>query len=145
MAKRTIQKLLIANRGEIAIRVLRGANELGIRTVAIYANEDRLSLHRFKADEAYQVGHTLGPVRAYLSIDEVMRVAHEVGCDAIHPGYGFLAENAESRRYACEADAGVTLHRAVGSQAMADDWETKISKARAIDAVRAGVAVVPGA
>ncbi len=93
MAKRAIQKLLVANRGEIAIRVMRGANELGIRTVAIYANEDRLSLHRFKADEAYQVGHSLGPVKAYLSIDEVMRVAREVGCDAIHPGYGFLSEN----------------------------------------------------
>ncbi len=93
MAKRTIRKCLVANRGEIAIRVMRGAKELRIRTVAIYANEDRLPLHRFKADEAYQVGHTLGPVKAYLSIEEMMRVAREVGCDAIHPGYGFLSEN----------------------------------------------------
>ena len=90
---RKIKKLLVANRGEIAIRVMRAANELGIGTVAIYADEDRLSLHRFKSDEAYLVGHDLGPVKAYLSIDEILRVARESGADAIHPGYGFLSEN----------------------------------------------------
>ncbi len=90
-----IKKLLVANRGEIAIRVLRAANELGIRTVAIYASEDKLSLHRFKSDEAYQVGAGHGPVKAYLDIDDVIRIAREAGVDAIHPGYGFLSEKPE--------------------------------------------------
>ena len=89
------KKILIANRGEIAIRVMRAANELGKRTVAVYAEEDKLSLHRFKADEAYQIGKGLGPVAAYLSIDEVIRVARACGADAIHPGYGLLSENPE--------------------------------------------------
>ncbi len=87
------QKILIANRGEIAIRVMRAANELGKRTVAVYAEEDKLSLHRFKADEAYRIGEGLGPVQAYLSIPEIIRVARECGADAIHPGYGLLSEN----------------------------------------------------
>ena len=86
-------KILVANRGEIAIRVMRAANELGKRTVAVYAAEDKLSLHRFKADEAYQVGEGMGPVAAYLSIDEIIRVARACGADAIHPGYGLLSEN----------------------------------------------------
>ena len=89
------KRLLVANRGEIAIRVLRAANELGLQTAAIYSNEDKLSLHRFKADESYQVGADLGPVQAYLSIDEVLRVAKLAKVDAIHPGYGFLSENPE--------------------------------------------------
>ena len=80
------KKLLIANRGEIAIRVMRAANELGKRTVAVYAAEDKLSLHRFKADEAYLIGEGMGPVAAYLSIDEIIRVAKASGADAIHPG-----------------------------------------------------------
>ncbi len=92
-AARKIRKLLVANRGEIAIRVMRAANELGIGTVAVYADEDMLSLHRFKADEAYLIGHDLGPVKAYLSIGEILRVAEEAGADAVHPGYGFLSEN----------------------------------------------------
>ncbi|HUF87844.1 MAG TPA: biotin carboxylase N-terminal domain-containing protein, partial [Thermohalobaculum sp.] len=86
-------KILVANRGEIAIRVLRAANELGKRTVAIYAEEDKLSLHRFKADEAYQVGAGKGPVAAYLDIPSIIRVARTCGADAVHPGYGFLSEN----------------------------------------------------
>ena len=86
-------KILIANRGEIAIRVMRAANELGKRTVAVYAEEDKLSLHRFKADEAYRIGEGLGPVAAYLSIEEIIRVARACGADAIHPGYGLLSEN----------------------------------------------------
>ncbi len=93
MAK--IHKLLVANRGEIAIRILRAANELGKRTVAIYAEEDKLSLHRFKADESYKIGAGQGPVRAYLDIDEVIRVAKLAGADAVHPGYGFLSEKPE--------------------------------------------------
>ena len=87
------QKILIANRGEIAIRVMRAANEMGKKTVAVFAEEDKLGLHRFKADEAYRIGLGLGPVAAYLSIDEIIRVARECGADAIHPGYGLLSEN----------------------------------------------------
>ncbi|AGI66876.1 pyruvate carboxylase Pyc [Octadecabacter antarcticus 307] len=87
------KKILIANRGEIAIRIMRAANEMGKKTVAVYAEEDKLGLHRFKADEAYRIGEGLGPVAAYLSIDEIIRVAIECGADAIHPGYGLLSEN----------------------------------------------------
>ena len=87
------KKILIANRGEIAIRVMRAANEMGKRTVAVYAEEDKLCLHRFKADEAYHIGEGLGPVAAYLSIDEIIRVAKMSGSDAVHPGYGLLSEN----------------------------------------------------
>ncbi|ATF19017.1 pyruvate carboxylase [Phaeobacter gallaeciensis] len=87
------KKILIANRGEIAIRVMRAANEMGKKTVAVYAEEDKLGLHRFKADEAYRIGEGMGPVAAYLSIDEIIRVAKECGADAIHPGYGLLSEN----------------------------------------------------
>ena len=96
-----IKKILVANRSEIAIRVFRAANELGIKTVAIWAEEDKLALHRFKADEAYQVGRgphidkPLGPIESYLSIDEVIRVAKLSGADAIHPGYGLLSESPE--------------------------------------------------
>ena len=90
---RRIERLLIANRGEIAIRVMRAANELGIRTVAIYSREDRFSLHRTKADESYLVGAGKGAVEAYLDMADIIRIAHESHCDAVHPGYGFLAEN----------------------------------------------------
>ena len=92
---RPIKKILIANRGEIAIRVMRAANELGIKTVAVFAEEDRLSLHRFKADQAFQIGAGLGPVKAYLSIPDYIRIAEESGADGVHPGYGFLSENPE--------------------------------------------------
>ena len=87
------KKILIANRGEIAIRIMRAANEMGKKTVAVFAEEDKLGLHRFKADEAYRIGEGLGPVAAYLSIDEIIRVAKLSGADAIHPGYGLLSEN----------------------------------------------------
>jgi pyruvate carboxylase len=90
-----ITKILVANRSEIAIRVFRAANELGLKTVAIYAEQDKLALHRFKADEAYQVGKGLGPIEAYLAIDEIIRVARLSGADAIHPGYGLLSESPE--------------------------------------------------
>ena len=102
-----IKKLLIANRGEIAIRVMRAAAEMNIRTVGIYAREDRFALHRFKADESYVVGAGAKPIAAYLDIDDIIRVARESGADAIHPGYGFLSENADFAR-AC-ADAGITF------------------------------------
>src|SRR5437879_131818 len=88
-----IRKLLVANRSEIAIRLFRTAHELGIRTVAIYSHEDRFALHRFKADEAYQVGKPGEPIRAYLDIDGIIGLAVEHEVDGIHPGYGFLAEN----------------------------------------------------
>jgi pyruvate carboxylase len=91
--KPPFSKLLVANRGEIAIRICRAATELGIATVAVYSTEDRFALHRFKADESYPVGRGKGPIEAYLSIDEMIRIAGEAGCDAVHPGYGFLSEN----------------------------------------------------
>jgi len=102
-----IKKILVANRSEIAIRVFRAANELGLKTVAVFANEDKLALHRFKADEAYLIGTGLGPVEAYLQIDEYIRIARESGADAIHPGYGLLSESPEFVD-ACEA-AGIVF------------------------------------
>ncbi|KJF68109.1 pyruvate carboxylase [Rhizobium nepotum] len=108
-----ISKILVANRSEIAIRVFRAANELGIKTVAIWAEEDKLSLHRFKADESYQVGRgphlakDMGPIESYLSIEEVIRVARLSGADAIHPGYGLLSESPEFVE-ACNK-AGITF------------------------------------
>ncbi|MFY8031394.1 MAG: pyruvate carboxylase, partial [Devosia sp.] len=100
-----IKKILVANRSEIAIRVFRAANELNIKTVACYAEEDKLALHRFKADEAYLIGKGKGPVEAYLQIDEYIRVARVSGADAIHPGYGLLSESPEFAD-ACE-EAGI--------------------------------------
>ena len=101
------KKLLVANRSEIAIRILRAANELGLKTVAIYAQEDRFSVHRFKADEAYVVGEGKGPVGAYLDIEGIVALAKEKGVDLIHPGYGFLSENAHFAR-ACK-EAGIAF------------------------------------
>src|SRR5579871_6548500 len=94
----SIRKLMAANRSEIAIRVFRSAHELGIRTVAVYSHEDRFALHRFKADESYRVGKPGEPIRAYLDIPGLVAVAKEYGVDAIHPGYGFLSENAHFSR-----------------------------------------------
>src|SRR5579872_4366036 len=108
MTRSKIAKILVANRSEIAIRIFRAAAELGIRTVAIYADEDRLSLHRFKADEAYPIGAGKGPVEAYLSIPEVIRVALAAKADAIHPGYGFLSESPEFAE-ACAANGIVFI------------------------------------
>lgn len=93
-----LQKLLVANRGEIAIRIFRAASELRIRTVAVYTYEDRYSLHRFKADEAYQIGKDEEPLRPYLDIEEIIALAKKVKADAIHPGYGFLSENVHLAR-----------------------------------------------
>src|SRR5215471_10119962 len=104
---RRFTKLLAANRSEIAIRIFRAATDLGLRTVAIYAQEDRFSIHRFKADEAYPVGQGKGPVAAYLDIEGIVVLAKATGVEAIHPGYGFLSENAEFAR-AC-ARAGITF------------------------------------
>lgn len=100
---RKIQKILVANRSEIAIRVMRAAAELGIRTVSIYAAEDRMALHRFKADESYLVGEGKKPIAAYLDIDDILRIAKDANVDAIHPGYGFLSENPDFAE-ACASD-----------------------------------------
>ena len=104
---RKFRKLLVANRGEIAIRVCRAATELGLRTVAVHSYEDRFALHRFKADESYLIGAGLEPIAAYLAIDEMIRIARDSGADAIHPGYGFLSENPEFAE-AC-ATAGIVF------------------------------------
>src|SRR5580765_7426991 len=106
-APRRFTKLLAANRSEIAIRIFRAATDLGLRTVAIFAQEDRFSIHRFKADESYQVGQGKGPVAAYLDIEGIVALAKQIGAEAVHPGYGFLSENADFAR-ACAA-AGLTF------------------------------------
>ncbi len=93
MSKKFIRKILVANRGEIAIRIFRAASELGIKTVAIYTNEDRYSLHRYKADQAFQIGDDTDALKPYLDIEEIIKVARTHNVDAIHPGYGFLSEN----------------------------------------------------
>ena len=136
MAKK-IKKLLVANRSEIAIRVMRAATELGIGTVAVYAEEDRFALHRFKADESYKLGAPGRPLAAYLDIETVLRIAQEAGVDAIHPGYGFLSENPDFAD-AC-AQAGITfigpspsVMRALGNKVSAREL-----------AESAGVPVVP--
>jgi pyruvate carboxylase len=131
------EKLLVANRGEIAIRVLRAANELGKRTVAIYAEEDKLSLHRFKSDEAYQVGESLGPVKAYLDIPDIIRIAKIAGADALHPGYGLLSENPDLAE-AC-ADAGIAF---IGPKPETMRLLGDKVSARNV-AIEAGVPVVP--
>src|SRR6195952_1632650 len=100
-------KILVANRGEIAIRAFRAAYELGAKTVAVFPYEDRNPLHRMKADEAYLIGEEGHPVRAYLDVSEIIRVAKESGADAIYPGYGFLSENPDLAQAA--ADAGITF------------------------------------
>ncbi|MCW8917156.1 MAG: ATP-grasp domain-containing protein, partial [Magnetovibrio sp.] len=102
---KSIKRVLIANRSEIAIRICRAATELGIQTIAIYSNEDRFALHRFKADESYLVGEGKGPIEAYLDIDDILRIAKDANVDAIHPGYGFLSENPDFAD-AC-AEAGI--------------------------------------
>jgi pyruvate carboxylase len=131
------RKILIANRGEIAIRIMRAANEMGKTTVAVFAEEDKLGLHRFKADEAYRIGKDLGPVAAYLSIDEIIRVAKASGADAIHPGYGLLSENPDFVD-AC-AQNGITFigPKAETMRALGDK-----ASARRV-AMAAGVPVIP--
>ena len=139
----SITKILVANRSEIAIRVFRAANELGLKTVAIWAEEDKYSLHRFKADESYQVGRgphlskEMGPIESYLSIDEIMRVARLSGADAIHPGYGLLSESPEFAD-AC-AEAGITF---IGPKA--ETMRSLGNKVAARNlAIRVGVPVIP--
>ncbi|KAH8832573.1 pyruvate carboxylase [Flagelloscypha sp. PMI_526] len=133
-----LTKILVANRGEIAIRVFRTAHELAMHTVAIYSLEDRMSAHRQKSDEAYQVGKGLTPVAAYLAQDDIIRIALEHGVDMIHPGYGFLSENAEFARKV--EQAGIAF---VGPSPEVIDGLGDKTKARTI-AMKANVPVVPG-
>src|SRR5438552_12522284 len=135
---RPIRKLLVANRSEIAIRVFRTAHELGIRTVAVYSHEDRFALHRFKADEAYQIGKPGEPIRAYLDIPGIVALSLQHEVDAIHPGYGFLSENPELAR-ACR-EAGLVF---VGPRAEIPEQLGDKVAARHI-AQEAGVPVLPG-
>ncbi|MBI5691245.1 MAG: pyruvate carboxylase [Verrucomicrobia bacterium] len=137
-ALRPIRKLMAANRSEIAVRIFRAGTELNLRTVAIFAQEDRLCIHRYKADEAYQVGAGKGPVAAYLDIESIIGVAKEKGVDAIHPGYGFLSENAEFAR-ACER-AGLIF---VGPRPELLDMMGDKTAARAL-AQRIHVPTLPG-
>ena len=130
-------KILIANRGEIANRIMRAANEMGKRTVAVFAEEDKLGLHRFKADEAYRIGEGMGPVAAYLSISEIIRVAKECGADAIHPGYGLLSENPEFVDACTQAGIVFIGPKAETMRALGDK-----ASARKV-AMAAGVPVIP--
>lgn len=138
MAVKKFKKVMAANRGEIAIRIFRACTELGIKTVAIYSEEDKLTLHRYKADEAYLIGKGKGPIDAYLGIDEIVELARAKGVDAIHPGYGFLSENAEFAE-ACER-AGISF---IGPTA---DIQRRLGDkvaARHV-AIKAGVPIVMG-
>ncbi|HKZ16172.1 MAG TPA: pyruvate carboxylase [Geobacteraceae bacterium] len=138
MVKRKFKKVMAANRGEIAIRIFRACAELGIDTVAIYSLEDKLSLYRYKADEAYLIGKGKSPVEAYLGIDEIISLAKKKNVDAIHPGYGFLSENSEFAEK-CE-NAGIVF---IGPTA---EMQRKVGDkiaARHV-AIAAGVPVVPG-
>ena len=137
-ARRPFQKLMAANRSEIAVRIFRAGTELGLRTVAVYAQEDRFCIHRFKADESYLVGQGKGPVAAYLDIESIVALAKETGVDAIHPGYGFLSENPEFAR-AC-ARAGIAF---VGPRPELLDMMGDKTAARAL-AKRIRVPVLPG-
>ncbi|GAA1339910.1 pyruvate carboxylase [Arthrobacter roseus] len=129
-------KILVANRGEIAIRAFRAGHEVGAKTVAVFPHEDRNSFHRQKADEAYLIGEEGHPVRAYLDVDEIVRVALESGCDAIYPGYGFLSENAQLARAA--KAAGIAF---VGPHA--EVLELAGNKVNALEAARnAGIPVL---
>ena len=135
-------KILIANRGEIAIRIMRAANELGKRTVAVYAEEDKLGLHRFKADEAYQIGEGQRPGRRLIwTIEDIIRVARSSpSADAIHPGYGLLSENPDFVE-ACVRERH-HVHRPQGGN-HARCLGDKASARQAAVAIEAGVPVVP--
>ena len=138
MGKKKIKKVLVANRGEIAIRIFRACADLGLHTVAMYSKEDVYSSFRSKADEAYQIGEQLGPVGAYLNIDLIIDLAKKRGVDAIHPGYGFLAENADFAR-ACEEN-GIIF---IGPPSNVLEQMGDKLKAKEI-AISCGVPIIPG-
>ncbi|WP_367120846.1 pyruvate carboxylase [Staphylococcus capitis] len=133
-----VKKLLVANRGEIAIRIFRAAAELNINTVAIYSNEDKSSLHRYKADESYLVGSDLGPAESYLNIERIIEVAKRAGVDAIHPGYGFLSENEQFARRCAEENI-----KFIGPHLEHLDMFGDKVKARTT-AIKADLPVIPG-
>lgn len=132
------KRILVANRGEIAIRIFRACSELGIRSVAIYSEEDKTSLFRTKADESYMVGRNKNPVEAYLNMDEIIRLALKKGVDAIHPGYGFLAENAEFARRCEEVGIAFIGPNEAMINALGDKIQSKIV------AKKANVPTIPG-
>ena len=132
------KKVLIANRGEIAIRIIRACHELGIRTVAVYSNEDRYSLFRTKSDESYLIGANSSPIEAYLGIEEIIAIALKKGVDAIHPGYGFLAENPEFSAKCAENDIEFIGPTEQMLFSLGDKIKSKIV------ALNAGVPIVPG-
>ncbi|NLI67485.1 MAG: pyruvate carboxylase [Bacilli bacterium] len=138
LKKRKINKLLVANRGEIAIRIFRACTELGIDTVAIYSKEDSGALHRYKADESYLVGEGKGPIEAYLDIEGIIELAKNVGADAIHPGYGFLSENIEFAKR-CEEEGIIFVGPTSKHLEMFGD---KV-KAKT-QAIEAGLPIIPG-
>jgi pyruvate carboxylase len=135
---RPFRRVMVANRGEIAIRVFRACTELGISTIAIYSEEDALSLHRNKADESYLIGRGKGPVEAYLDIEGIVRLDRDKNVDALHPGYGFVSENAEFAR-AC-IEAGIAF---IGPSPNTISLMGDKAEARRL-AVSIGVPVVPG-
>ncbi|MGD6553255.1 biotin carboxylase N-terminal domain-containing protein, partial [Xanthomonas citri pv. citri] len=138
LSQQSIQKVLVANRGEIAIRIFRACTELNIRTVAVYSKEDSGSYHRYKADEAYLVGEGKKPIDAYLDIEGIIEIAKRNGVDAIHPGYGFLSENIQFARR-CEEEDIVFIGP---TSAHLDMFGDKV-KARE-QAEKAGIPVIPG-
>ena len=134
----SFDKVLVANRGEIAIRIMRAATELGLKTVGIYAYEDRFSLHRYKSDESYRIGDEGEPLRAYLDGDEIIKVALDCGAQAIHPGYGLLSESSDFAA-ACKK-AGITF---IGPTP--EILETFGNKIKAKEAAKeSGVSTIPG-
>ena len=135
---RKINKVLVANRGEIAIRIFRACTELNIRTVAIYSKEDTGSYHRYKADEAYLVGEGKKPIDAYLDIEDIIRIAKQNDVDAIHPGYGFLSENIEFAKR-CEEENIIFIGPKV------EHLDTFGDKVKARNAAKnANIPIVPG-
>src|SRR5699024_2855200 len=134
----SINKVLVANRGEIAIRIFRACTELGIRTVAVYSQEDSGSYHRYKADEAYLIGEGKSPIDAYLDIEGIISLAKQVEVDAIHPGYGFLSENIHFAKR-CEEEGIIFIGPTSEHLRMFGD------KVRAREqALNAGIPVIPG-
>ena len=135
---RKINKILAANRGEIAIRIFRACTELNIRTVAVYSQEDASALHRYKADESYLIGEGKKPIDAYLDIEGIITLAKSTGVDAIHPGYGFLSENIEFAKR-CEEEGIIFIGP---TSTHLDMFGDKVkAKAQAIDA---GLPIIPG-
>ncbi len=135
---RKINKVLVANRGEIAIRVFRACTELGLRTVAVYSNEDTGSYHRYKADEAYLVGEGKKPIDAYLDIEGIIEIAKANDVDAIHPGYGFLSENPKFAKR-CEEEGIIFIGPKPEHLIMFGDKVHARS-----EAIKAGIPVIPG-